>query len=397
MRESRATNAPVGAAAIAAAWGAALELAGCDECDWAALLPPGVADRTCPNCFRSPLAGREEVAYGQPPELALPFAAAPDQIVQGLRDFRASIPFAPADLDPRHLTQRLRRVYVPMWLVDGGVGAIWQAELGYNYDVVSYQDRFSEQAGWESHEVTEPRVRWEPRVGRLSRAYQNIPAPALEGFGLWRERLGDYDQVLGIISPTLERRFQRAQSEHYDLHGAQPYRADLLGNAVVRLPNRAPRDAWYDAARGFRDAAAEECRQAAGADHIREFGWSPQFEQLHWTQLLLPAYTTYYLDDDNAVRRVLVHGQTGRASGPRRASMKRAQRRALLVLAAAFALVAAALVLAAQLAIPSAQIVGNALLPALILAFVVGRLAIMPLVTVSRFNRQQRDEREIVL
>jgi hypothetical protein len=227
--------------------------------------------------------------------------------------------------------------------------------------------------GWQSNAVTETRIRWEPRVGRLSRAYQNIPAPALEGFGLWRERLGDYA-----------------------LHGAQPYRADLLGDALVRLPNRSARDAWYDAARGFRDAAADECRQAAGADHIREFGWSPQFTDLHWTQLLLPVYTSYYLDDAGAVRRVLLHGQTGRASGPRRASLKRARNRALLVVAAALLLVVAALALAARLGISRDQIAANALIPTLALLFVVGRLAITPLVAVSRFNRQQAAEREIV-
>jgi hypothetical protein len=373
MRESPATSAPVDGAAIAAAWGAPLELVGCDICDWSALVPPRLPGRTCPNCFRSPLAERADAAYGQPPELVLPFAATPDQVAQGLRAFRASIPFAPADLDPRRLARRLRRVYVPMWLIDGSVGASWQAQLGYDYDVVSYQDTFSDAAGWQSNELTETRIRWEPRVGRLSRAYQNIPAPALEGFGLWRERLGDYD-----------------------VHGAQPYRADLLGNMVVRLPNRAPRDAWYDAARGFRDAAADECRQAAGAQHIREFGWSPQFGDLHWTQLLLPAYTTYYLDDGGAVRRVIVHGQTGRASGPRRASMKRAWLRALLVVIAALVLVAAAMALAAQLGIPRAQITGNALLPVLVLLFVGSRLAITPLVMVSRFKRQQGREREIV-
>src|SRR5262245_541508 len=221
MLDSPPTSVPVGGAAIAAAWGGPLELVGCDTCDWAALVPPGLVERACPNCFRSSLTEREEVAYSQPPELALPFAATPGQVAQGLRAFQASIPFAPADLDPRRLGQRLRRVYVPMWLVDGGVSASWQAQLGYDYEVVSYQDSFSDAAGWGSNEQIETRIRWEPRVGRLSREYDNIPAPALEGFGLWRERLGDYD-----------------------VHSAQPYRADLLGNMAVRLPNRAPRDAW---------------------------------------------------------------------------------------------------------------------------------------------------------
>jgi hypothetical protein len=335
-------------------------------------VPPALAKLTCPNCFGPALAGRAETIYGQPPELILPFEVTPDQVAQGLRTFRDSIPFAPGDLDPRRLSQRLRRIYVPMWLVDGGVGASWQAQLGYDYDVVSYQDRFSDAGGWQSNEITETRIRWEPRVGRLDRVYQNISAPALEGFGLWNERLGEYG-----------------------LHGARPYQPDLLADTVIRLPSRSPRDAWYDAARGFRDAAAAECRQAASANHIREFGWSPQFGELRWTQLLLPAYTTYYLDDDGAVRRLFLHGQSGRTSGPRRGSLKRARQRALLIVVAAILLAALALALVPRLNISREQLVENGTVPALILAIVVGRLALAPLLAVSKFNRQQDGQPEI--
>jgi hypothetical protein len=373
MREAPTANQPVDSAAIASAWNAQLELVGCDVCDWVALVPPGLAEQTCPNCFGPALAKRTETIYSQLPELILPFAATTDQIALGLRAFRDTIPFAPGDLDPRRLSQRLRRIYVPMWLVDGGVGANWQAQLGYDYDVVSYQDRFSEASGWQSNEVTETRIRWESRVGRLNRAYQNLPAPALEGFELWSEPLGDY-----VLS------------------SAQPYRPDLLGNTLVRLPDRLPRDAWYDAARGFRDAATAECRQAAGTNHIREFGWSPQFGDLHWTQLLLPAYTTYYLDDDGAVRRVLIHGQTGRANGPRRGSIKRARNRALLVVVAALMLAAVALALALQQGISQAQFAEDAPVPTIILAFVIGYYALTPLLAVSKFNRQQAGQQEIL-
>jgi hypothetical protein len=371
MHDPAASSTPASAATIAAAWGAPLALAGCDHCDWAALLPPGLPERMCPNCFQPALSERAEIGYGQAPELAIPFIAKQEQLEQGLRKFRDSIPFAPADLQPSRLMQRLRRVYVPMWLVDGGVAGGWQAELGYNYDVVSFQDRFDDQAGWQSHEITETRVRWEPRAGRLSRAYQNIPAPAMEGFERWREQLGEYN-----------------------LRAAQPYRAELLDGALVRLPSRPPADAWYEAARGFRDAAADECRQAGGADHIREFGWSPQFAQLHWTQLLLPAYTSYYLDDNQAVRRVLIHGQTGRAGGPRRASIRRAWRRALLVLAMTLVLLGVA-ALSARYWIDFSQDLETLLFVAFIVALVVGRLAITPFVKVSTFNRQQHPEQEI--
>ena len=70
---------------------------------------------------------------------------------------------------------------VPVWLVDGEVQAEWRAEAGYHYQVVSHQDRYEDRrGGWSSREVKETRTRWEPRLGRLKRAYQNLRAPALE-------------------------------------------------------------------------------------------------------------------------------------------------------------------------------------------------------------------------
>ena len=100
---------------------------------------------------------------------------------------------------------------------------------------------------------------------------------------------------------------------------------------MARLPNRPPQDAWPDARPRFQDEATQECCQAAGGDHIREFRWSAEYDNLNWTQLLLPVYTTYYLDDEQKPQVVLIHGQSGRISGARRASLKRARRMALII------------------------------------------------------------------
>jgi hypothetical protein len=101
---------------------------------------------------------------------------------------------------------------------------------------------------------------------------------------------------------------------------------------LVRLPDRDQQDAWPEALPRFQSLAAEECRQACAADHFREFRWSPQFAAQHWTLLLLPLLTTYYLDDDNHPQQILVHGQTGKLVGARRASMRRARSIALTIL-----------------------------------------------------------------
>ncbi|NJN44298.1 MAG: hypothetical protein HC806_05960 [Anaerolineae bacterium] len=104
---------------------------------------------------------------------------------------------------------------------------------------------------------------------------------------------------------------------------------------LFRLPTRPTEDAWPDALPNLQQAASDECRAAGKSDHFREFRWQAEYANQNWTQLLLPIYATYYLDDDQRPQPILLHGQTGQVSGVRRASMKRAQTTALWILLAA--------------------------------------------------------------
>ena len=100
----------------------------------------------------------------------------------------------PATLRAATLQSRLQKLYLPRWLVDGDVQAEWQADAGFDYQVVSHQDRFDETKGdWQSEQLTETRVRWEPRLGRLQRHYDNVAAPAIEEDGALQKAIGDYD------------------------------------------------------------------------------------------------------------------------------------------------------------------------------------------------------------
>ena len=297
-------------------WGASMHLAVCERCDWGYVLPSDVPAGQCPHCHRETLTGLEEgfdqLPVIRPPEQLIPFAISEETARQSIQTFARQVTFAPPDLKPQTLLGRLRRLYLPRWLVDGEAGAMWQAEVGFDYDVVSHQDSFDQNGGWASREVRETRIRWEPRAGRLRRAYHNISAPALD------------------VEAQVERRLGR-----FDLSSAQDYRPEQLNGALVRLPNRTPADAWSDARPHFQQAASEECRRAAKADHIRGYRWSPEFGQLNWTQLLLPIYTTYYLGDDGQPLPIIIHGQSGQISGTRRASLKRAKTMTFIILAAA--------------------------------------------------------------
>ena len=181
-----------------ASWNINLEAAICEHCDWSYLLPAGVLPVYCPHCFEAPLsslAGQaDSLSYSQPPELILPFTVSNEKLAQNIQHFAGGIWFAPGDLNPQNLKERLQRIYLPMWLVDSDVEATWQAEAGFNYDVVSHQDRFDEnRGGWVSQQITETRIRWEPRLGRLRRIYHNTIAPALEEHIQFQRKLGQYN------------------------------------------------------------------------------------------------------------------------------------------------------------------------------------------------------------
>ncbi len=347
------------------AWGVALQTAYCEACDWHYLLPQSMPLPLCPHCCRAQLALHDAAAgVEQPaPELLLPHTLPPETLAQRIGQFAGGIWFAPGDLKPATLQSRLVKLFLPMWLVDSQLEALWQAEAGFNYEAVTHRESY-ESGDWRTRQITETRVNWEPRVGQLRREYHNTPAPALEEHFALMQQLGQFN-----------------------LSASRAYQPQAVTGALVRLPNRSSADAWPDAQPPLQAAAAEECRQAARADHIREFRWSSRAASQNWTLLLLPAFATYYLDDDQQPQPVLIHGQSGQISGPRRASMKRARKAALITVAIAAAIFTISLVITlVGLFLPPLLLVGGV---GLIIAIMVAMLAVAPLVIVWQVNRGQ--------
>ncbi len=344
-----------------------LEIWVCERCDWVFFTPDSGGGRRCPHCFAdglNPLThDLDQLGYSHPPEKLVPFMLAETELDDPFRRFTKGIPFPPVDLNPERLRARFQPVFIPMWLVDTRVDARWEAEAGFDYQVVSHRDRYEEDSGgWKSVEFEETRVRWESRLGSLARTYENVPAPALEDHAEWRRALGAFDA-----------------------DSAQPYQPEATSNAWVRLPDRPPEDAWPDVVPALRARAIEDCRVAAEADHLRGFRWTPAYQGQHWTQLLLPVYTSFYLDDEGAPQAVTVHGTTGRISGARHGSMKRARRVSLVLLLIAVSIGFFSLL---GIIIPGLNV---ALMPlgilGLAMAFLLGLSSVVPIAAVWRFNR----------
>ena len=356
---------------ITSSWGREYAAAVCEDCDWSFLIFSDLQTMHCPHCYQStlksiPEGDDKELPYSQAPEWVVPFQVTPELLDDSINKFASKIPFAPKDLTSQNLRSRLCRLFLPMWLVDAEVQAKWWAEVGFDYKVVSHQAHYDDhQGGWSSREIEEGRIRWEPRLGRLERHYHNISTPALEEDMVIKQEMGAFK-----------------------LGEAVEYQVKEIENSFVRLPNRDTKDAWVEATPAIQTAAAEECRQAAGADYIRQFSWKSQYSNINWTLMLLPLYTTYYLDAEKVAQPVFIHGQTGQISGVRRASMKRGQRLSLIILVIAVLIFLLSIVLAvASVALPILLVIG-------VLGFAIALLtaagAVVPIVLVWQFNRRQK-------
>jgi hypothetical protein len=296
------------------------------------------------------------------PEQIVPFSV-PEEVVTGLLDdWTRGVWFRPADMKASKLAGRLRRYWIPLWLVDSDVKGAWRAQVGFDYEVVSHQDRYADGAGWRSQEVTETRVRWEPRAGHLDRRYENIVAPALDDNRSVMDRMGKYD--LGTRTE---------------------YAPETIDDSAVRVPTLSPEAAWPLAEPAFVRVAEDECRLAAGADHIREFTLRALFTNRNWTQLLLPAYTTWY-EEGGQPWPVIINGQSGRIHGVRRASTRRANSVSLVTGGIALVLfLLGAIAAAIGIAVPPLVVVGSVLL---IAGLVVALVAPVPAISARVRNRR---------
>ncbi|MGB8647854.1 MAG: hypothetical protein WCF84_21650 [Anaerolineae bacterium] len=346
---------------VTTGWGVELQPAGCPHCRAVFLVPLARVNGVCPNCFAANLAPQPASLPAEAPELLAPFAVTPAQAAQALDQWARRVWLRPRELNASVLAGRLTPTFIPMWLVDGGVVGTWRAQMGYDYQVASAQEMYQDRA-WTTRQVAETRVRWEPRAGEVKRRYENQTTPALDQHRRLMAQIGDF---------ALTRSFA--------------YSAQALQGACARTPNIAPDAARPVVEQEFNRRAEGDCQAAAGAQHVEHWELQAEYRDLNWTLLLLPLYTTAYTDEQGQVVPVLVHGQTGRISGVKRASQKQGLQIAIVFGLAALVLLLVGLV--AALLAARAPLVECLALPALLLGFAGAVAAPIPYVWAWQYNR----------
>ncbi|RPI86893.1 MAG: hypothetical protein EHM41_06900 [Chloroflexi bacterium] len=350
---------------IESLWGIGYQPFGCRICGQAFLTPPSFTGRTCPNCGKGTLEPQPALLRPEPPEMILPFLKPGSALLPIYQAFTRGVWLHTHDFTPESLTGRAIPVFWPMWLVDTSAEGEWQAEVGYNYEVKSSKESYTG-TGWQTHEVVETRVNWQPRMGIVNRRYENISVPALSG----HKQLSN-------------------QSGEYQITRAIPYNPEKLGSAALQVPDQNPENAWPIAKIAIDRAAGEECSQAAGGQHVRNFRIQAGYHSTHWTQLLLPLYVSYYHDDEGQPHLVYINGQTGKISGVRLASQRKGWQTAGIIAAAALLFFLLGLLgIAATALFPPAGAVGGLLV---ILAILTGIAAIVPAIWPWQWNRGQLD------
>lgn len=348
-------------------WGSGRQPTGCSHCRRVFLTLEKQVGEDCPLCRQGKLTPQPARMRPEPPERLLPFRIGRKNLPGIYSRFMEGVWIAPEDFTPETLLSRTTPLFWPMWLVDSDIHGHWQMEAGFNYQVESAKETFTG-GQWRSRKQIEQKVRWEPRLGELTYHLDNIPAPALE----------EHDNRLSLTGG-------------YVLEEAADFDPQRLGSALLEVPDLPPEDAWPLAKPLIDKTAGQVCARAAEADHFRNAAIKAAYHNLHWTQLLLPLYVTYYRDDDGQPQILLVNGHTGRISGPRLASRKRGLRIAGVIGAiAGFLLILALGGLLLTLIFPPAGVIA-ALLG--LLGFALGIGAIVPAVWPAQWNRKQSQTR----
>jgi len=351
---------------IQSVWDLPLTPFGCDICGQAHLVSQNDPRKACPNCGSSHMNPQAALLRQEPPELYIPFLEKVSSAKEKLVDFHKKVWLAPDDFTVGNLLSRLTPVYLPIWLVDCTVDGHWKAGTGFNYKIKSSQEAFHS-GDWHTKEIIKTRIRWELRAGTIKRGYNNVSVPAFSGYTKFIAKLG---------------KFNLGKAIRYD--------SSAFDNSFFRIPDLSPENAWPIAKDNLNKIARKDCEKAVSADHIRDFAIQAEYKSPNWTQLLLPVYFTWYIDEDATPVPVYIHGQTGKIAGPRFSSQRKGWKWAGIS-----ALIAVALFLLSLL-----SFAGTTLLPFLsvlgvllgVFAFLAGVFAVFPAVYPWQWNRQQQDE-----
>lgn len=366
MSEQATNQKPQGELRESLSWMPGGEIRGCPACRRVILCPSQAPDSLCPLCYQAELVPQAGLVRLQPPEIYLPAGLNEPRIMAILNAFAERIPSKVDDLDPDRMRSRLRLLWWPQWLVDGDLQGKWSGTFGFDYQVKTAKESYSD-TGWHSREEERTETRYLPRMGEISRHYDNLVVPALRDQNLRIGQIGAYDSNKAVL-----------------------FEQNAIQNSYVQMPEIDPQELLENAQNRLREKGVEDIVRAAAADHRREVNFEGQFNNLNWTEFLQPVYTTFYVDDQGKRQVVALNGQIGKIYGRRMASVEKAKKLSLiLAILPALALLAAIILSVFSL---NPGVIAGMVFVALFAIIFLG-LAFIPWVRASLWNNSENREK----
>jgi DNA-directed RNA polymerase subunit RPC12/RpoP len=271
----------------------ALEVA-CQTCGATVTFTPPMVAGECDFCG-SPLVAQPRSADPVlAPEGVLPFRVTQDAAADAVRQWLASLWFAPNALKKLAAHEGVGGVYIPFWTYDAYASSRYEGQRGEHYYTTEHYTERDAQGNEVQRTRQVQHTRWHPVEGTVERWFDDIIIPATKS--LSPERLKalepwDLDELTGYepayLSGYKAQRYQVTLAEGFDL--AKAAAAPVIESDV---------------------------RADIGGDEQRVSQVATNYSAVTFKHLLLPVYVGAYRFRDK-VYQVVLNGRTGEVQGER--------------------------------------------------------------------------------
>ena len=268
-------------------WGTERRSIKCENCGATSSDDPNVTSTRCAFCGSPRVveqAPREDVIQ---PESLLPFAHDRRSATESYRRWLSSLWFRPSDLAKESGLASIAGAYIPYWTFDSYTNSFWTAEAGYYYYTT---ESYTEGGQRKTRQVRH--VRWEPASGMHDEFF---------------------DDELVYASKGLPERYVKGV-EPFDTTKLLAYDPSFLSGWKAEQYSVELKEGWDRGRQSIAEKIRYACAQKVRGDTHRNLRVQTAYSATTYKHVLLPLWIAAFQYGAKTYR-VIVNGQTGKASG----------------------------------------------------------------------------------
>ena len=258
----------------------------CESCGANVVFVGTLTSSSCPYCA-SPIQ-RDDVHRCQvrvPVDAVMPFLIDQKRAAQNLKDWVASLWFAPGKFQRQGIKAAFNGVYLPYWTFDTLTFNVYSGQRGEHYYVT---------VGTGKNRRQERRTRWYPASGKFQRFFDDVLVPA----------------TTHLDSGMLQ------SLEPWPLHKCIPFTQEVLAGYFARTYDLELDGGFIDGKKRIDDALYREVCSRIGGDEQRVHSIKSRYDGLTYKHVLLPLWLLAYQFHDKTYQ-VYVNAATGEVQGER--------------------------------------------------------------------------------